>query len=230
MSKQIIFTDMIGVQPEYSPIPAANLIPEWYKNIGSYINGKKEVFVNGKTDATIKKCMPVFDAFTAGYIIVSYVDVYVRIEDGAPYFDWTNYEPISFPPLNQQGDHPQKNQFSAPKWTNPWSIKVPKGYSILFTPPLHRENKYFEILEGVVDCDTYTNPVNFPFIMKDSLWEGLIPAGTPIAQVIPFKRDDWTSVIGGDENRKESIEVLKKIKITFWDGYKTMFRTKKEFK
>jgi hypothetical protein len=33
-------------------------------------------------------------------------------------------------------------------------------------------------------------PVNFPFFIRKD-FEGIIPAGTPIAQAIPFKRTDW---------------------------------------
>ena len=54
---------------------------------------------------------------------------------------------------------------------------------------MHRES-VFTIMDGIVDTDSYNALVNFPFFLNDWSYEGLIPAGTPMAQVIPFKRED----------------------------------------
>jgi hypothetical protein len=230
MNKKIIFTDTIGVEEEYRPKPAFMYVPEWYKQMKSYISGKKEVFPNAELPQTIKKCMPVFDTITAGYIIPTYVDVYVRIENDAPYFSWAAYDAINFHSLEQLDKHPNANGFSAPKWRNPWGIKLPKGYSALFVPPMHNPNGFFKVLEGIVDCDTYTAPVNFPFLMNDTKFEGLIPAGTPMVQVIPFKRENWEMSIGQEEEHREMQKVILKLNHKFFDRYKTMFRTPKEYK
>ena len=34
---------------------------------------------------------------------------------------------------------------------------------------------------------------NLPFFLKSG-FEGIIPAGTPIYQILPYKREDWQSV------------------------------------
>jgi hypothetical protein len=230
MKNIITFTDTIGVQKEYTPKPATEYVPDWYKNMKSYANGKKEVLQNAGQTQTIKKCMPVFDAITAGYIIPTYVDVYVRIEDNAPYFSWASYDAISFHPEEQFDKHPSKNGFAAPKWRNPWGIKLPKGYSALFVSPMHNPNGIFTVLEGVVDCDKYTAPVNFPFLMNDTKFEGLIPAGTPMVQVIPFKRENWQMNLGAEKEGKEMFDVTNRLSHKFFDRYKTMFRTIKEYK
>ena len=73
-------------------------------------------------------------------------------------------------------------------------IKTPPGYSVLFTHPMNWHYLPFYSLSGVVDTDTYTMPVLFPFMMKNN-FEGIIPKGTPVIQIIPFKRDDWKSNI-----------------------------------
>ena len=44
----------------------------------------------------------------------------------------------------------------------------------------------------MVDTDKYPIPVHFPFLLKKN-FEGLIKQGTPIIQVIPFKRESWKS-------------------------------------
>jgi len=42
---------------------------------------------------------------------------------------------------------------------------------------------------GLVDCDGYFEYINFPFFFNEPNWSGIIPAGTPLVQAIPFKRD-----------------------------------------
>ena len=61
---KITFTNTSGVDIE-QPQPASKLIPDWYKNMDAYINKEKIPDVVGETTATIKRCMPVFDAITA---------------------------------------------------------------------------------------------------------------------------------------------------------------------
>lgn len=226
--QKITFTNVGGVDELYKPIPAKFSIPDWYKEMDSYINGSKKPIGDGTTAETIKKCIPVFDAITAGYIIPLPADVYVSYKDDAPYYEWSSNSMITFHSTNQAPTHPAHNTFQYPKWTNPWGIKTSKGYSCLFVQPFHRESR-FTILPGVVDTDTYTAPVNFPFVLNDSKWEGLIPAGTPIVQVIPFKRDEWGMEIGDIEELKLQDKVTNLLKSKFFDRYKNLFWSKKDY-
>jgi hypothetical protein len=50
----------------------------------------------------------------------------------------------------------------------------------------------FTTMSGVVDTDDYELPVNLPFLIKEGFM-GIVPKGTPVAQVIPIKREAWTS-------------------------------------
>ena len=88
----------------------------------------------------------------------------------------------------------------------------------------------FTILPGVVDTDTYTAPVNFPGVLTDVKFEGLIPAGTPIAQVVPFQRESWTMELGEQEALIEQNKVTSKLRTRFFDSYKTQYRQVKEYK
>jgi hypothetical protein len=226
----IIFTNTGGIPEEYAPKPASKYIPDWYKNLESYLNGSKRPDGQGASLATAKRCMPIFDAISAGYIIVSPADVYVSQREGQPYFEWANFGLISFHPKEQAPEHPHRNGAeSFPKWNNYWAIKTPKGYSTMFVAPFHRES-VFSILPGVVDTDNYTAPVNFPFTLNDPKFEGLIPAGTPIAQAIPFKRDSWEMELGSLQDYQEQVTVTNKLMSKFFDRYKTMFRVNKEYK
>ncbi len=228
---KIVFTETLGTDKEtYPPVLASKILPQWYKDLESYMNGERKPSENAVTSGTLKKCIPVFDAITAGYLIVSPADVYVSQQDGAPYYQWASYGLISFHPVEQAPNHPNRNgHISYPKWINPWAVKTPKGYSCLFTAPKHRDNP-FTILDGIVDTDNYGAPVNFPFVLNDINFEGLIPAGTPIAQVIPFKRDSFELKIGEIADLEESNKITNKLRTKFFDSYKTQFWTKKEYK
>ena len=229
MSKEIIFTNMLGFD-FFPPKPAIKEVPEWYKNTPEYVNdqGKKIAKVD-QTSHTIKKCMPMFDAMTSGYILYTQVDVQVSIENDLPFYTWPAQDAIEMHPIEQAPLHPLRNEAPYPKWNSPYAITTPPGYSVLFTQPLHRES-VFTIFEGIVDTDQYKAPVNFPFVLKDTKWEGIIPAGTPMAQVIPFKRESWKYKIGSSKNRTESNLNLAKLKTLFFNSYKRQFWSPKQYR
>jgi hypothetical protein len=226
-NNNILFTNVVKVAKNYNPQPASLCLPDWYKKQISYIGNKKAPIEKGTTTATIKKCIPVFDALTSGYILFTPVDIYVKTVNGEPVYSWSDLDMIKFHPISQAENHPAQNGSDYAKFSNPWSIKTPKGYSTLFTHPFHRDLP-FRVLEGVVDTDTYVSPVNFPFVLNDPSWEGLIPAGTPMAQVIPFKREKWKMQISQDTTEFNNNQAL--LNSTFFNRYKNFFWKKKEFK
>lgn len=228
---KITFTNTIGIPEEFAPKPASACVPEWYKNLDSYIDAKKHPIGIGGTSATVKRCMPLFDSIVAGYILFTPVDVYVSQRDGEPWFEWPSFNIIQFNPVHQAPTHPDRNDHKTlyPKWINPWSIKTEPGYSVLFVKPFHRESA-FTIFPGIVDTDTYYSPVNFPFVLNDVNYEGLIPAGTPMVQVIPFKRESWKMEFGGTKEINEQKEVTTKLHTRFFDSYKRLFRQTKVYR
>jgi hypothetical protein len=225
----IIFTNISGYPNLEKPQPASKFIPDWYKQMESYMGGKKEPDGEGNSMATIKRCMPVFDAITAGYIITLPADVYVSIINGKQIFQWASFNLVRFHPLEQAPEHPLRNEHAYPKWTTHWSIRTPKGYSTLFVQPMHRES-VFTIFPGIVDTDEYYAPVNFPFVMNDPKFEGLIPKGTLLGQLIPFKRESWTMQFGQEKEFKKQQDNHTLLNTKFFDRYKTMFRQNKEYK
>jgi hypothetical protein len=231
---EIIFTlqhDSTFITEPYFPVSANKSIPAWYKEmVTGTENAKddKEIADN----QTIKRCMPVFDAITSGYIIKTFTDLVVqRDENGIAsyYWGWDSGEHIQIHGPHQLVNY--KNLFlqsGAPKLRNPWGIKTPKGYSCLFIPPMHQPACGIRILEGVVDTDKYTVPVQFPFLVDEG-FIGTVPAGTPIAQIIPFKRESYKMKIGGNEERQDINRVSSLVRSTFVNGYRGKFRTKKEY-
>jgi len=232
--EKIVFTLDFGdewIPQEYYPVPGVKAVPNWYKEM-------KTSFAEGKADnrnvaesQTIKRCMPVLDAITTGYVIKTHTDIYVKNVDGAIAFEWASdtKDTITFHGAYQLMNYKNLDlPHGAPKLRNPWGIKTPSGYSCLFINPLHRPACGITILEGIVDTDGYTTPVQFPFLVDEG-FTGTVPAGTPIAQVIPFKRTSFRMEIGDIKEREKNSAVQRLLRSTWINGYRNKWRANKDY-
>jgi hypothetical protein len=111
---------------------------------------------------------------------------------------------------------------------NPWHIETPPGYSCLIVQPLNHFEDRWQILPGVVDTDQFSLQINFPMLWTAKNFKGVIEQGTPIAQVIPFKREDWGMEIV-DTEPKDHQNNLKKLSSKISDAYKTFWWQKKSW-
>jgi hypothetical protein len=231
---KIIFTDThnpSGVLAK--PKPATEYLPEWYKKAKSYTDpsGKKAPTIDGTPYGTIKRCMPVYDMMTAGYIMETPYDIYVRQTEDGPYFQWGNTNAIVFQDVQQFQNHPYSRGIDyAVRIVIPWSIKTPKGWSIMVLEPQHHEPGPITCASGIVDTDDFSMPFNMFLKLRDPNFEGMIPAGTPFLQIIPFKREAWQSELGGEKERAKFDYDISKFKTVFFDRYKKFWWVKKEYK
>jgi len=86
-------------------------------------------------------------------------------------------------------------------------------------------------VSGIIDNDKVNLPGSMPFFLKEG-WTGVIPKGTPYAQLIPFKREDWESeIIIEDYNTifKKNHENSKKYRIPNGGVYKNEVWTKRTY-
>lgn len=229
---KIKITDQTGLVPEmYYPKPSKAVIPSWFRSLAPRVIDAKILNEPGDGKGhSGKRCIPMLDAMTAGYTIFTSEDIQVESDCGLPYFRWTRREEvITFHANQQMSTYPgiRENE-DVPKWNNPWVIKTPPGYSCIFTNPMNNPETEISIFSGVVDTDTYTESVNFPFLLKNPDFNGLIPAGTPIAQVIPFARESWQMELN-TISEKEILQTREKVGSVFWDKYKRLFWSKKQF-
>lgn len=213
------------------PIPAKKKIPNWYKLMENYPAGK----VQG---GSVKKCVPFMDALTSGYYIVNNFAVHVSWKDEKVFFHYNQNLENGFAYEVNSGikDHlpwqVSKDFFyhdEIPhvfKMDNPWSIKTPKGYSCLFSNPPNT-NSPIRIPEAIVDTDNYEAPVNLPFLMKNFKEEIILPAGLPIAWIMPFKRDSWKMEIYDYDidTTEKHVSLFRE----FLDNYKNKIWNKKKY-
>lgn len=183
--------DYYGVIPE--PLSAAKKIPDWWKRIPSTYEGGRDSY--GDKPMTAKKCMPLLDVMGLGYIIPLQGDLQVITNNDRSIIKVSNPPGIKlaeFHELAQVGGKSAPGYPGQPvKFINHWVIKTKPGWSSLFMSPINHFNPHFTCLGGLVDTDTYTKEVNFPAVWNTPNFDDKLPAGTPLVQVIPVKRDSF---------------------------------------
>jgi hypothetical protein len=227
-SKEI---EMLVPQPK----PAKEYTPQWYKNMELFVGGKKE-YSNGRlSNKTIKLCMPFGDTFSTGYIQETWCDLFINAEDDnrIEYHFPANPELVGFRSTIPDGTIKIPEQFCNQEfsWRQPWSPSLPKGYSMLITHPLNRMDLPFQTLSGIVDYDNFVAerfPNNLPFYVHKG-FSGVIPAGTPMYQMIPIKRDSWGSLVSkfDEEHALKSVHFFAK---KFYGVYRDFYWNKKDYK
>jgi len=220
-----------------APVPAVSNVPEWYRSLSRFnksndditLGVKNNIGADGAMVAT-KMCMPFFDAMTGGYHYVLEDDVYVDMDkDGKPIISWDgdvmmiDKRPTIELPI-PDNCHPIHYG-----WRMNWYYETPPGYSVLITHPMNRYDLPFYTMSGIVESDVWGLPVFTAFFLKRN-FIGVIPKGTPIFQIIPFKRDAWEleEVETNDELNKHEL-LAENRRSRLYGYYKEVAWIKKSF-
>lgn len=232
MSKKIRFMPMSkDVEASFvAPSTAKSQVPEWYKKSQLYTNGKRD-FSRFGINKDLKLCIPFLDAMTSGYTIELPCDVEViRNDKGFNFFWQTENHPISLrkDEVAKELPRPAGHAKQLQAWVIHWATITPPGYSAIFCHPFNRYDLPFTTTAGIVDTDSYSMGGEVPFFLSSS-FSGTIPAGTPIMQVFPFKRESWES-----ETLKHDQAFISRLssKVTrvFSGGYAKLFWKKKSYR
>lgn len=222
------------------PTPAyKHNIPEWHRKLPKYSFGSSKFFFTGhEPNFTAKSCLPLTDAFTLGYTINLHCDIQVVKENGNTVISWA-YKTKGVPEPVRARSSKDDDMVCGWKslegyedlnfnWFPNWCMRTPKGYSSILMHPINRVDLPFYTLGGVIDTDKWGEAGNHPFLLKKD-WEGIIPAGTPIVQVLPFKRENWSSD-ADKEMTKEFEKQLSKKNTYLKDYYKKFVWSSKSYK
>ena len=254
------------------PVPANKAMPKWFKSLPPSVKN-----TDVDMGRTVKKCIPVLDAVSQGYIIPLWCDFHVSVDPIYDLYDEKgllieasvvtrhDFDPIgqthndtviakadkvssrvwirpsmSISSENDVGEHTwdqvgdscdlKKFKFGKVllKFMNPWVIETPKGYSCKFSNPPNSWSSDVELLQGIVDTDEYYSQVNFPFVWKgNEEGEFVIERGTPIAHVVPFKREKYKMQVGTTDAQRMNIVVLR-LQSVLSDRYRRFFRHKRK--
>lgn len=223
------------------PQPAQKVAPEWFMKMNKWYGHDPNLDRNEGKMGSIRQCPAVHDAIFAGYTLFFPSDLYLdasgddvkyRLPEGwlegsrVPNsgFDYVvQHDPGATEGYQSTIDfHPNSIKI------NPfWGIKTEEGYSSLYLHPIHRNDLPFQMVSAIVDTDKFTPRAPYAAFVKRG-FVGTIPRGTPMLQVIPFKREDWTMNIG--EPSDSFIRETLQLKSTFTNAYKKIFWTRKKYK
>jgi hypothetical protein len=177
------------------PTPIKEHMPEWYRT-------SEHTFTNnGQPHPGLKSCSPFLDSLLTGYCLVTPFDIFIgRKDDGSidirwngPDVHWDSFIGERHKELAPKVPRPAGHAPNGLVWSSKWGWKTPRGWSTMVTHPLNRHDLPFTTLSGVIDSDKFTAHGNMPFFIKED-FVGIIPAGTPYAQIIPFKRKSWKKI------------------------------------
>jgi hypothetical protein len=236
--------EMAKEQENTAPSSAKNFIPDWYKKMHPYNpsqenpDGKKILVRDKASNASAKKCTPMLDGLTSGYTVPLWCDVQIsqqkNNEDGNfyPFINWrteldvfslhTNDSTLKVPP-------PIGYDSIVFKFITWFRIETPKGYSLIVQKPSGYNDLPFHAVPAVIDSDKSVIDSNFPCWIRSG-FEGVVEKGTPIAQIIPFKRTNWKKEFSQISYEDHSINVEKNFNSNIRNNYIKNIWSKKEYK
>ena len=179
-------------------------------------------------------CPGMADFVRAGYIIPAWTDFEIKSNRSGTHvktlanfesgqISWLNYKLVDgLVPIN--GVPGAVNKVPCP-----WGLFTKKGWSAYVMPAYYHSPflKDLFMYPGIIDFDTF-HTINFVFTALHEC-EITIPAGTPLLQLIPFKRETVQGVcMKGTENDKDrhtfSYPTMHR------SAYRRLFHQKKTFK
>jgi hypothetical protein len=229
-----MYPQLLSIVPE--PEQSTKNVPTWYKDQPA-ISGS-DIPDRGIMRLTVKKCQAFFDAMAMGYILKVPCDIYIDTTDGnlniqlpagmnkyhSMLISEHSEEQVSHLPIDKEiycskilRIHPT------------WMVKTNPGYSTFFTSPMHQSPSPLKAIDAVVDTDNYFTDGHLSFLVKKN-FKGTLKQGTPMSQVFPFKREEWTMELDNNFPAKKIEEQRSKVRSTFQNGYRLKFWQKKTFK
>lgn len=188
--------ELYGVIPE--PKSAQKVLPDWFKNLAPTLDDIVDPNFNNPL-MTAKKCLPMLDAMSMGFIIPLAGDVRVRSNhDCSQITAHSNSRALNVLEFHEilqvGGNHKLKKNHGKPlKFLNQWTIKTAPGWSTLFISPINVFDAPFTCLGGLVDTDRYPREVNFPAVWNVPDANILLKSGTPLVTAIPINRKVFKS-------------------------------------
>ena len=176
------------------PVAARAALPEWLRRMPATAPSE----THGHDVRTVKQCPPFVDAMMHGFVIP--LPCEVTVTDGQLSWDWPlpklvtkehTRSPISFHAPAQLAGSPLHNASCvAVKFHCFWTIELEAGWSLFATHPVNRADLPFRTLTGIVDSDSFHDVgIFFPALWVDPGFAGTLPAGTPVAQCFPVRRE-----------------------------------------
>lgn len=192
-----------GALETYPIIPMRKARPKWLDlSLREFIADK----ANGHPEKSIARCPGITKLYKTGWMVYSWQDIKVRIDDNGHY-DWTakidesKIRPGSAIVMgNHLGDTFKHSEFLSNKipilkLQLPWAVKLPEGYNMMQLPVPYQEHDKFTTATGVYERDFGYFELNLQLLCKGGADEFVIEAGTPLAHLILLKDEHVNSEV-----------------------------------
>ena len=193
---------------DHGPIPARKALPDWFKQMAPSIDlpPSKSSFPFGlskklrlsNVNATIRRCPGVISYLSEGYLLPLWSDFIVQVRGETVYCAGSN----EFAHASPHSKDMQYSTMPLPegylkdsiKFTNPWKVRTPPGWSVLLSQPFYHFENRFTAVPGVVDADSYHHiHVNTFFRRGDA--DHKLHLGMPFVHIMPFQRSQLESEV-----------------------------------
>jgi hypothetical protein len=224
----------------YPLVPSNKFIPEWYRKLPQFTDKSN----------TVKRCPGIMKYLTHGYIVRTWLDVTIHtdVKHNNIKIEYTedfrnigrknvfNYFQTSPPiTLMNEGTFGDPNPFPDNtfkrilKWQLGWHAQAPKGFDIWFAPLQYHFNPNFTATIGMMDS-RITEQLNIQVLWHPTESEVYIPAGTPLVQLIPVRREEIDHEILYDKDGKNAMRLKEKF-ARYWlrDSDRLNFMNEKYF-
>tara|TARA_B110000259_G_scaffold186506_1_gene237891 strand:- start:245 stop:967 length:723 start_codon:yes stop_codon:yes gene_type:complete len=226
---------------EFAPAPKPGLrfVPDWYKAQAGSKDDEWGI-PQGFATSTVKRCMPVFDAMTAGYMLVAPCDIHLDSTDPEKLswslpidmrkwekdlFSFHGFDQYDSYPIDPEDYHKQLLRIMPF-----WAVGTDDGYSTFFMNPHHTDNSPLWAFSALVDTDQFVSDGHLSFLVKKD-FKGTIKQGTPLVQIFPVRREEWESELADPAETKIIFRKQRAmLRSVFTGGYKAKFRSKKDYR
>jgi hypothetical protein len=161
---------------------------------------------------SVRKCPGIGDWMQLGYIIPAWTDIDIdQSGDYGPAVMLSNSRDsaAAHPSAQCKGMLEQKSHFGGSiKLPHNWKIVTSPGWSVMIVPLWYWKDQPWEAMPGIIHTDNHHGEVNINFVLKNKDANIHIPAGTPLVQIIPFKRESVDAI-----SRAETQEDINRYKI-----------------
>ena len=226
------------------PSPANRNTPEWVLGMSQYFDSDNSMPTGMKhrDSGTVKSCPAIQDVYNFGYIMYTPVDIYIdsQTEGSVKWYS----APVKLRESesdiidNFVENISQELVYGFPiidgyseviiKLSTLFGVRTDSGYSTWFTDPKNRKGSPLMAIDGVVDTDTFPARNHFAFRIKSGFC-GVIKAGTPMIQAIPFRREPWDSEFIDLPPTQSINQKTAAISSVFTNSYKKLFWNRKKF-
>jgi hypothetical protein len=168
---------------------ARKFLPDWWKDLPKTYVESNAFYPS----ATMKGCAGFAQYYKQGFIIPLWTDVAMEVgPENSMMFRARSSDGITRTmahPSDQRGSYLNPNQYSHLKIASPWFMSCKEEVQWMFMQPMWNQNSFgdFMIPPGVLEFK-YQGTSNINMFIKHTEEQRnlLIPAGTPVAHIVPL--------------------------------------------